>query len=238
MTLRILTMAHGRSGFGLLTLLAVLTLAAMPAKAERVSLNSLLNRIEQLEAAQSQGPTRISECQEIDRSGSYVVVQDIFAPGGNFPCLNVTASLVTIDLGGFRLFGASQAVGIGANGSSLSDITVQNGYVLFFGDGVELSNVERATVRNVSANASGGTGIRTGTDSTVTGNTAIFNFHNGIAAGANSIVTGNRSFDNETGIAVTCVAIVTGNVAEGNSLANLDLDTTSGDCLADNNIAP
>src|SRR6516164_1708008 len=73
-----------------------------------------------------EGPFEIEKCQTIDKPGSYKLVRNItFTLGPPFVCLSITASFVTVDLGGFSISapGAISGTGIEAPAGTLS-ITV------------------------------------------------------------------------------------------------------------------
>ena len=240
--------ARGLCAAFIVALTAALMLAA-PAQAQRTSINSLaadhddiLEAIENLEGGGAVGgPTPIDSCQSIIEPGSYLVVGNLTTSFGR-NCLTVTVDNVTIDLGGHVLDGANMGDnGVTSDGTSQSprtNVTVHNGTVTRFVNGIELENAVNSTVRHVRAVGNsldgivagdGGTvshniaadngirGIRVGRANTVVGNTAQANSFTGIVASQGSTVSGNTAAENgSAGFIVGLGSTVTGNRATEN----------------------
>src|ERR1700730_17742903 len=91
-----------------------------------------------------EGPTEIEKCHTISHPGSYKLVNNLTFKG-NGTCLPITADFVTIDLGGFTISGpvvpglnpGGPATAITA-GDNMRGITVRNGSISGFTDGVNL----------------------------------------------------------------------------------------------------
>ena len=140
-----------------------------------------------------QGPIKITTCQTISQGGSYRLANNIGGVPGD--CLVITASFVTIDLAGFSIGGGlGTAIVVPSSSSQLLGISVRNGSIYSFLNGVNLGSAVDSVVEGLRVDVGG-------IDSTI-----------GIAATGivrNNIVTGSRF----TGIRAT--GIVTGNYADG-----------------------
>jgi hypothetical protein len=93
-------------------------------------------------ATAADGIRSIGSCQTIDKPGSYVLAKSLTARGN---CLVITASFVTVDLGGYTISGDGTGVGITNGGGGFTtegagpfDITIRNGTVTAFENGVHL----------------------------------------------------------------------------------------------------
>jgi len=130
--------------------------------------------------------TPISNCTTISQPGSYVVTNNINATPSNLNylpisgqagCIVITASFVTLNLGGFAIdgsgLGSTSASGIIGVGNGMY---VQSGTVAKFADkGVSLNGYGN-TVEHIRAFSNGADGIflqRPG--GRIVGNTAVFN---------------------------------------------------------------
>src|SRR6516164_2934914 len=117
----------------------------------------------QVQHAREEGPIEIDKCQTISQPGSYKLVSNLAITGGN-GCLLVTAGGVTIDLAGFSIIG-QQAGGAGVHADPfLRGISVRNGSISGFVEGVELaassgSIVEGIRVSDTPGQQNGGSGI-------------------------------------------------------------------------------
>src|SRR5215510_8957800 len=78
-------------------------------------------------ATDAAAQSKISKCQTLSASGSYVLGSNITAPTGS--CLSIAADFITIDLNGFTIdCGGSTGEGVGA-GSNFQGTTVRNGTI-------------------------------------------------------------------------------------------------------------
>ena len=200
-----------------------------------------------------EGPIEIEKCQTINKSGSYRLVNNLTAPS-NTDCLVITASFVSIDLGGFSISSGGGTAGEGVNGSVLSPhqlhgIAVRNGSIANFSVGVNLSAPDFSTVEGLRVSGGGiiavgivrgnvvrnaVTGILGG--GIVTGNYAAANGV-GFDIDPGSTVIGNLADDNTSvGIRVSCPSNVTDNTAVNNPQGNLVLNGNG--CSNTNNVAP
>jgi hypothetical protein len=78
-------------------------------------------------------PKNIGVCGIISEPGSYVLTKNLNAIGD---CLTVTADYVTIDLGGFTIFGDGTGAGIKGDGTRLA-ITMRDGTITNLADGID-----------------------------------------------------------------------------------------------------
>lgn len=166
-------------------------------------------------ATDAAAQSKISKCQSISASGSYVLTSNVAVVGaGN--CFSILADFVTIDLNGFTIDCAGLvSEGIG-QGSNFQGATVRNGTVAHCYRGLNLagSNALVEKVRAVSntneginvghsgivkdsqASQNGGDGIALFFFGLVTGSTSSGNGANGITVGNGSSVIGNTTSEN------------------------------------------
>ena len=196
-------------------------------------------------------PRVINACQVITESGSYVVNRNLQAAGD---CLVVAADFVTIDLDGFVITGSGTGNGVG--GPVLVDrrsISVRNGAITGFANGVYLEYASDVTVERVTASANtnngivvgnyssvrasqavtnGGTGIRVAIGGNVNGNTVARNGLNGISTVEGASVLNNVSRNNgRNGVVMDCPGLFMGNTSSNNVMQNfVDI---SGGCVVD-----
>jgi hypothetical protein len=132
------------------------------------------------------GPTRIKGCGQITEPGSYVLVDNLFAQSPD-TCITIAARYVTLDLGGFAIIGVGNRVpgfrGIWVQPLlGFEGLTVRNGSVHNFYDGVSLEGAASSSVENVKV---------------------VFNLNNGISLhtgmAKNNIIWAN-------GVGVRCIA--------------------------------
>jgi hypothetical protein len=145
---------------------------------------------------------------KINQSGSYIVTSNLVVTSKNQTVLKVTASYVTIDLGGFTISGPDNGgTGIGVAASSVANVLVQNGSVSGFG-GTGVALGDSSTARNISAVSNGGVGISAGSGSLV----------------SNCVASGNGgfglSFTDATSGYSNCVVTGSSTVSGGTSLGN------------------
>jgi hypothetical protein len=133
------------------------------------------------------GPGRISQCTNITAPGSYVLSGNLLANGD---CLQVNADFVTVDLAGFQIAGNSTGVGITTGESPRRGISVSNGYITNFYNGLEMKNARDVTLDRVRVTDNSNYGIRVGLSGTpgMTSNVIIKNCVV-IKNGSNDIVT-------------------------------------------------
>jgi hypothetical protein len=141
----------------------------------------------------------------IGQSGSYQLTSDLVATCTGCNAIQVDASFVTIDLNGFRILGPgakkSTAAGIVAaliGESTVSDLTVKNGYVAGFAYGIVTGS--NSAVTSVHADNNGNTGIFVAPGSLVTGSTANNDVTNGIECTGSCNISGNAVYLAQTGI--------------------------------------
>jgi putative cofactor-binding repeat protein len=177
--------------------------------------------------AAAAGPLRISRCMPLTASGSYVLVHDLVTTGGD--CLQVRRDSITIDLGGFAINGSDTGGGITDEGNARQNITIRNGTIANFANGIDLSAAagsSRITVTDLRVLSNSVIGIRVGDFSTVRDNLVADNGWDGIQCAGNSTVTGNASRSNgHDGIYVGFGSTVTGNTVRGNSDDGLDVES-------------
>ena len=100
-------------------------------------------------------PTVITACQTISQPGRYLLANSIIINNGG-PCLEITASGVTIDLDGFFVAAASDAIAGGMQGTTIkngSAFSRDGAAVFLLGDGSKVTGLHVFTNRT-------GSGIR------------------------------------------------------------------------------
>lgn len=195
-------------------------------------------------------PDNINNCRTITQPGSYLVRDNLAASGD---CLVVQADFVTIDLNGFVISGNGTGVGISDVNVERRGITVRNGTITGFGNGIGLRASRGVTVERVRTIANGNNGVSIGqlgnvsgslsfdntgigiladTGSNIIGNTVGRN-QIGISSGSGSAVINNTSRNNvNIGIGVSCPSLVLGNAATANAT---DLQLIGGTCTSEHN---
>jgi hypothetical protein len=165
-------------------------------------------------------PRLFTACGVITAPGTYVALANINATGD---CIVVQSDFVTIDLGGFVINGNGTGNGIvesltvGRRG-----ITVRNGFITNFQNGIALSHSSGVRVENVNVTANGFHGIHLGDVSTVLRNTVTFNGGAGIVLGQRAFAEGNNVSDNiGGGISVGLGGNVTGNTVGRNQAGGI-----------------
>jgi hypothetical protein len=159
----------------------------------------------------------------IIRPGSYRLTSNL-SPPANTNAIVVQDPGVTIDLNGFSFIGSGGASGVFANVNE-NRVTVKNGQVTGFADGIHLNKDSR--VENVRATGNSQNGISCSDGCTVTGCEASNNGGAGIVAAAapapaGSIanafyINGNTASGNGgSGIFLTGGGVVKGNATAGN----------------------
>jgi hypothetical protein len=205
-------------------------------------------------------PKPITSCgTTVSVPGSYLVTQNLTSASTSVPCIKVTASGVTIDLGGFVLTGiGGSSPGIAAG---LGPLSISNGFIRSFFGGIS-APVLGVRVRNVTVigpkgdgalvgdNAevtdsefqsfSDGDGLNVGKNVLVTGCTMVGSFAGLFARGTGTVVMENVASNNGSnfggataGIFTSGNATITGNAAGSNIFAGfldeLGEDTFEGD---------
>jgi len=162
--------------------------------------------------------------------GSYRLTSDLdlSAQSANIPGVQISAQWVTLDLGGFSIYGPVACSGIPTTSCSLSgsgvgvlagnSVTVRNGSVTgFASDGVRVFGLSE--VEGIHAFSNGGSGIAVtggGGGALVRGNLAISNGAHGISADVEATLDRNTAVGNQTdGFQVTS-GVLTDNVASRN----------------------
>src|SRR5947209_2822291 len=141
-----------------------------------------------LAVAPTQAATKISSCPvTISATGVYQVTQDLICSG---TAITITASKVDLHLNGHTLSGDGSGDGIFVQGQA--NVSIDNGAVQGFNEGVEFQGTIDCKVTNVTASQNSDTGIVTGggIGLTVTGCAATQNGGYGIVvrgSGGNSV---------------------------------------------------
>ncbi len=114
------------------------------------------------QAARAQTKLKPGQCcpVKVKKSGSYILTGNLEPNNANTDAISVTASNVTIDLGGYSIVGpAKNGNGIGINAGAQNGVTVQNGSVSGMGsNGVVLGNYGVARNLQVTGNGTSGSG--------------------------------------------------------------------------------
>lgn len=142
----------------------------------------------------------------ISTPGSYVVMENLTA-GASEHGISITASTndVTLDLNGFTLKGVpGSLIGIRVNGST-HNIAIVNGVVRDWGqDGISAIFGFNTQIRNIRAynnghdfpDGAGGSGILSGTNSTIQNCTSLANNDHGIVSRFGSVISASTARDN------------------------------------------
>jgi hypothetical protein len=182
--------------------------------------------------ASAREPTPIKTCQRISKPDSYKLANDLSAHGN---CLTITTGFVTIDLGGFSIRGNGSGTGI-FTPTSFGSITVRNGTVSNFQNGIDLSTSAGSIIEGLHLGGGSGanvgihaTGIVKGNDvegwngscgisarGLVTGNYLGANIQGGICiSDGGSAVIGNTVVSPKIAVRVVCPSLVTENAILG-----------------------
>jgi hypothetical protein len=184
---------------------------------------------------------------KITTGGSYRLTGNLTVTAA-FDAIDVTAADVTIDLNGFSIVGTGGNFGINASGQS--DVTVENGAVTGFTNGVDVG--PSGIVRNVHADWNTGgifggnntviegctannsttfNGITCAAACAISGNTANGNAGAGIVSGNGSVISGNTAFHNTSNVGIDCIGsgcLISGNTAFNNNIGIAAKDATTG----------
>ncbi len=179
--------------------------------------------------------TEIDECGTISIAGSYVLIANLSSAGD---CLVVAANNVTINLNGYTISGSGAGSGITDSGVPRNGITIREGTVRSFADGVHLASSSRVRIEKVHAanNTSHGiwiggpqaivrdsmffandVGVEVSFSSEVMNNVAVANTTNGIQTSGGCTVIGNTSNFNGNGFAINAAG---GTVVNNSALGN------------------
>jgi len=148
------------------------------------------------------GPTKVKACGEITEPGSYVLVDNLSAQSPQ-PCIVISARYVTLDLAGFAIIGVGDRVPgftgifvqplLGFEGISVRDGTVHNFY-----DGISLEGAAGSSVENVKVvfNLNNGISLHTG----MAKNNVIWANGVGVRCTGSLVIQNVFSFGNGTNI--------------------------------------
>lgn len=153
-----------------------------------------------LPAVSIAAPQNLNNCQAITQPGSYVVNRNLAANGD---CLVVAADFVSIDLGGFVLQGNGSGAGVSVPfGPVRRGLSVRNGTVTGFANGIDAGNTAGASIERVNATANSLHGIVGGDRAIVLRSQALDNGGDGIRGGRGATISGSVVGDNQNGIFV------------------------------------
>lgn len=106
-----------------------------------------------------EGRKAISECMQINESGSYILTRNLGVSGD---CLGINVHYVTIDLNGFTLYGDGTGAGVTTYDDHWRGVVLRNGNITNFNNGVEMKNVRDAVIENIRSTNNTRYGIRIG----------------------------------------------------------------------------
>lgn len=143
-----------------------------------------------------EGLKTISECMQINESGSYILTRNLGASGD---CLGINVHYVTIDLNGFTLYGDGTGAGVTTYDARWRGVVLRNGSITNFNTGVEMRKVRDANIEYIRSTNNAFNGIRVGLAS----------------AGdiSNTIIKNCVAVDNEA-TDIVAVGVVSGNIAD------------------------
>jgi len=163
--------------------------------------------------ADATAPVDVSECGPIVKPGAYRLVRDLSSAGD---CLVIKADRVMIDLAGFRIIGKGKGRAISGDAS---EVSIQNGTVTGFGDGIALRGQALIERVRVAGNVQRGIAV---TEMAVVKDSSVSQNGEGIRVGAHSVLMGNTVSDNlESGIISNRVSTIIGNTVSGNGLSGV-----------------
>jgi hypothetical protein len=188
-----------------------------------------------LAGARAGEPFEIEKCQTISQPGSYKLVKNISPTSStstNGTCLVITASFVSINLGGFTItgFGGTGTFGIVATPSSgqLQGIALRSGSIV--GNGVELSAADGSIVEGLGVfGLPGATGVGIDATGIVKNNTVVGIVQTkgvGIGISASGTVTGNYVTGSDNGMSIGQGSTVLGNTSTNNGTPQLPASGT------------
>ena len=152
---------------------------------------------------------------------------------------SISASSVTIDLGGHTVGGNGSRDGIQSQpppATVLSDITIKNGTLQHFSDAIDLSDSNNPVIDGVKAIENGRDGILvSSTNPTVRNSIADKNVSVGIRTGNFATLEGNTSTNNEYGVWGSCPSTLTNNKTHGNSSMDIYLVNDPKRCTMNGN---
>lgn len=176
----------------------------------------------------------------IAQPGSYYLTGNVTGAPGKFG-IEIAASGVTIDLGGFELVGVGGSrAGIATTVTVLARIVIKNGSVRgWAAHGVDLGTVaaSRARIEGVRADLNAGSGIVVGNDTLVHGCAAAGNGVFGIYAGSFSTIIECVATNNSSGIGTGGPCILEGCMSHNNAVSGFYLSdrNTATKCTASGN---
>lgn len=112
--------------------------------------------------------------------GSYYLTQNLIEPFGSQPAIDIQGSNVSLDLNGFFVRGISTPHPGIMSTTGASRVTIENGTVEGWQDGINLSNVDNVHVQNVTAWNNSGNGLWLGPASIASHVVVSLNGGNGI----------------------------------------------------------
>lgn len=179
----------------------------------------------------------VDRCQtlEVGDRSTFVVVKNLFAPGGD--CLIINSSDVTLDLSGFTISGAGTGKGI-TSSASVHNVTVRNGTVRGFAVGVSLGG-HGNVVEEVRIVDHSDTGLFLGAGGLARNLVIQGNFHVGAllstaCALATSVVRANGNSAQSSGISAGPGSTITGNTIWAN--IGTGLSASSGSTIMGNTV--
>ncbi len=189
-------------------------------------------------------PAPITACgKAISAPGAYVVTANLKTTSSSTPCITVSASPVTIDLGGFMLSGAGPAsvTGISVTADAIS---ISNGFVTNFKTGI--SAKAQAKLTNVTL-TSNGVGAILGDNAQLTDSKFLSNVGNGLQVGKNALVVHCTLVKDGAGVgssgdgliaagagAVVTESVAANNAGQGSSTTGVGFRTGGGATLTGN----
>ncbi len=161
----------------------------------------------------------LNTCSTIIDPGAYVVGRNLAATGD---CFVIAADYVNVDLDGFVLTGNGsgsafvEQLGVGRKG-----LSVRNGVVTAFANGVFMLNSTAMTIERMQFTSNASAAIRAG-DTVTVSNSMILNNGFGIGVAQRALITANTVNENAgSGISVGIGSNVLGNAVGRNAQAGI-----------------
>jgi len=152
----------------------------------------------------------------ITQPGSYYLTRNLALSNANTHGIRVQADNVTIDLNGFALIGAGNALGTSGTGINVEgdryNLAIRNGTVRDWrGWGIRAVTGRNCQFESLRAFSNGNVGILAGPCSLVSGNTCYGNLAWGIGVTGPCTIINNTCVSNDEGIVVNAGSTITGN---------------------------
>ena len=150
----------------------------------------------------------------ISTAGYYYVTRPLTGTTGQ-PGITISSSNVTVDLGGFTL-GGGASPGDGISVGAFRNVTIRNGAVRAWGNGIQALACGDCRVDNVQASSNSITGFKIGAQSDISNCNASLNGGLGIFVDSGTVRNCTITENRDGGVTVESNSFVEGNRVSGN----------------------